>query len=443
MPAQLSQAHLPLPWEAGSVVPADAGLRRLALVGAALMTGMLVLAMVVPVGSAVIAAGQVGVDGRVKRIAHPTGGVIREIDVFNGEHVEKGQVLMRLDDTVTGAEAKYAQYTLEQLMAQRARLDAERTGADTITFPKELSDTGTPSAKRAMQEERHLFDLRNSEQAQLQAQFAARETEYREQMAGLSAQLASVRQQRSLIEPELKGVRDLWNRQLVTINRLNALERTAIDLDGSRGALLAQIAQARAQITETRQQSIQIVQQRRAEAGAELAQVNGALNLQRSRSISASEQHVRSEIRAPYSGTIEKIAFAAIGDVVRPAEAIMEIVPDKERMVIEAAVQPQDVDQILVGQPVRIRFSAFNRATTPEIGGRLTYVAANDSQVDQRHDAHFRIRVAIDAAQLRRSGMSLRSGMPAEVYIETGNRSLLSYLTKPLRDQFDRAFRDE
>lgn len=254
--------------------------------------------------------------------------------------------------------------------------------------------------------------------------------------------MTSLRQQRALIEPERRGVRDLWDRQLVTINRLNQLERSAVDLDGSAAALNAQIAQVRARITEAQEQSVQLVQRRRVEAGGELAQINTALNQQRLRSVAATDQKNRSEIRAPYAGVVEKIAFAAIGDVVRPAEAIMEIVPDRDTMVVEAAVSPGDIDQVARGQQASVRFTAFNRATTPEIPARVVYVATDRSENPQAQVAYYTVRLAVDKAALHRERLELRSGMPAEVYIQTGRRPLISYLTKPLRDQLARAFRD-
>jgi len=170
--------------------------------------------------------------------------------------------------------------------------------------------------------------------------------------------------------------------------------------------------------------------------------VNTALNQQQLRKVSAADQKDRTEIRAPYSGTIEKIAFAAIGDVVRAAEPIMEIVPDHDLMVVEASIDPNDIDQVRVGQTARVRFTAFNRAATPEIPGRVIYVATDRTDNQETRQAFYTVRIAVDQAAIAREGLSLRSGMPAESYIETGNRSLLSYVTKPLRDQFMRAFRD-
>ena len=167
-----------------------------------------------------------------------------------------------------------------------------------------------------------------------------------------------------------------------------------------------------------------------------------ALNQQRVRSIAAGDQQFRSEIRAPYAGTVEKIAFAAIGDVVRPAEPIIEIVPDADQMVVEVMVNPADIDQVRAGQTARIRFTAFNLASTPEIDGKVVYVASDRSDDPQAQLSFYMVRIEIDQAQLRRERLALRSGMPAEAMIHTGNRSLLSYATKPLRDQFARAFRD-
>lgn len=438
-----ANTDLPTPWSEASLPPRPSRLLKLlAFAAGSLFAVLFAMAVFIPIGGAVIGSGQVGVQSRVKRIAHPTGGVIAQIAVTNGEHVAEGQVLMRLDDRVTGADATYSSLSVEQLLAQRARLEAERLDASSISFPPELINAGTASARKAMADEEHLFGMRSTEVRQVHAQLDARVKQYQQEIRGIEAQIASLRQQRSLIEPERQGVRDLWDKQLVTINRLNQLERTAVDLDGSVGALNAQIAQARARITEAHEQAVQVSQQRRVQAGTELAQVNTALNQQRLRSVAANDQQDRSEIRAPYSGTVEKIAFAAIGDVVRPAEPIMEIVPDRDVMVVEAAVSPADIDQVAKGQNARVRFSAFNRAATPEISGKVVYVATDRSENPEARASFYMVRIAVNQADIRREHLELRSGMPAEVYIETGTRSLLSYLTKPLRDQFLRAFRD-
>lgn len=364
----------------GASAPADAfDLKRALYAAGGLFLALALLAAFVPMGGAVIGMGQVVVESRVKRIAHPTGGAIAEILVKNGQRVAAGQVLLRLEDNVTGADATYSTQIVEQLLAERARLEA---------------------------------------------------------------QIKSLERQRVLIEEERVAIRQLWEKRLVTITRINQLERAAADIDGNIGALQSRIAQARARIAETRQQSIQLGETRRVQAGEDLAQINTTLSQQQLRSVAATDQHDNSEIRAPYVGTVEKLAFSSTGEVIRPAEPIMEIVPDGEQKVVEVAVPPEDVDQVRAGQVAYVRFTSFNMANTPQLRGQVTYVATDRTDsADGRH-SYYAVRVTIDPAQLRAARLDLRSGMPAETHIETTSRSLLSYMFKPLRDQFARAFTD-
>lgn len=417
-------------------------LRLALIIGGGLLVVLLLLAIFVPIGGAVLGAGTVGAESRVKRIAHPFGGVVAEIDVANGDAVRRGQLLMRLDDRVTGADATYSSLTVEQLLAQRSRLNAERMGGARIEFPPELTMANTDSARKAMADEQRLFEMRRTEESQLRAQLSARIAQLNNQIAGINGQIGSMRRQRALIEPERRGVKELWDKDLVTINRMNEIERSAEEMDGRIASLNSDIAQTRSQITETQERAIQLGQTRRVEAGSELARVMAVLNEQRTRSVAAGDLQSRTEIRAPYSGTVEKLAFPAVGEVVRPAEVIMEIVPESENMVVEVAVKPADIDQVRVGQNARIRFSAFNLSSTPEIRGKVTYLAADRSEDREARQSYYTVRVTIDEQQLKREGLKLRNGMPADVHIETGNRSMLSYMTKPLRDQFARSFRD-
>ncbi|PAX07773.1 HlyD family type I secretion periplasmic adaptor subunit [Sphingomonas lenta] len=419
------------------------GKLRLALIAiAVLVFGIGSAAAFVPIGGAVMGGGSVAVESRVKRVAHPTGGIISEIYVKNGDHVEKGEILMRLDDTVSGADAQLSELSVDQLLAQRARLEAERLGASGMSIPAELR-RNDPGARKALADEQKLFAIRQAEQAGIRAQLTARIAQNEQQIASYGAQINAMRQQTALIEPERKGVRDLWEKDLVTISRLNQLERTQVDLQGQIAALNAQIAQTQARITEAREQLIQLGQTRRSEAGTQLAQVNAALNQQQVRSVSAGDVQERSVIRAPYAGTVDKLAFATIGDVVRPAETIMEIVPDDDKLVVEAMVSPADIDQVRAGQPARIRFSAFSATSTPEIPGRVAVVAAERTDEERTGASYYQVRLEIDEAALsQQRRIQLKPGMPAEVYIETGNRSMLSYLTKPLSDQLARSFND-
>ncbi len=427
----------------GASAPADAfDLKRALYAAGGLFLALALLAAFVPMGGAVIGMGQVVVESRVKRIAHPTGGAIAEILVKNGQRVAAGQVLLRLEDNVTGADATYSTQIVEQLLAERARLEAERRGAGAIAWPAELARADSPGARQAMRESAQLFSQRRSEEVQLRAQLSQRIEQYSEEIGGLEAQIKSLERQRVLIEEERVAIRQLWEKRLVTITRINQLERAAADIDGNIGALQSRIAQARARIAETRQQSIQLGETRRVQAGEDLAQINTTLSQQQLRSVAATDQHDNSEIRAPYVGTVEKLAFSSTGEVIRPAEPIMEIVPDGEQKVVEVAVPPEDVDQVRAGQVAYVRFTSFNMANTPQLRGQVTYVATDRTDsADGRH-SYYAVRVTIDPAQLRAARLDLRSGMPAETHIETTSRSLLSYMFKPLRDQFARAFTD-
>lgn len=417
-------------------------LRRALAAILVLVLGLGVAAAAIPIGGAVIASGQVGAKSRVKRIAHPAGGVVAEVLVENGQHVRKGQVLIRFDDRVTGADARYSSLSVDQLLAQRARLDAERVGAAFIAFPSELM-RGDKGAAEAMADERKLFDIRRTEQSGLIAQLRSRVRQYEEQIGAYTAQIGALRKQSALIRPERRGVDELWRKGLVTISRRNQLERTAVDLDGQIGALKANIAATRAQIAEAREQMIRLGETRRSDAGAQLAQINSTLNQQQVRSVSAVDTQERVTVRAPYDGVVEKLAFNTIGGVVRPAEVIMEIVPDTDELLVEGGVSPADIDQVHSGQKARIRFTAFNSTATPEIGGRVVLVATDRTTDAESKQSYYPVRIAITEEELsRHPELQLKQGMPAELFIETGNRSMISYITKPLRDQFERAFKD-
>jgi HlyD family secretion protein len=328
------------------------------------------------------------------------------------------------------------------LIAQKARLEAEQLNSARIAFPLELTGSATASAQKAMADEANLFLQRLREESLIRSQLNTRMEQFQQEIRGSEAQIASLRRQLALIEPERASVKELWDKQLVTINRLNQMERTAAELEGNIAALGARIAESRAKITEAQEQSIQLSESRRVKAGTDLAQVNTMLNQQRLRSVAATDQHDRSEIRAPYSGTVEKIAFAAIGDVVRPAEPIMEILPEEDLMIVEVMVDPADIDQVMVGQSAKVRFTAYNRPATPETPGKVTYVATDRSDNPETKLSYYMVRITLDQAALKAEQIELRSGMPAEVHIETGSRSLLSYFFKPLRDQIARAFND-
>ena len=409
----------------------------------ALFLGLGALAAFVPLGGAVIGSGQVGVKSLVKQVTHPFGGVVSEILVTNGQRVTKGQILIRLDDRVTGTDAALSALSVDQLLAQQARLEAERIDAPGINFPAALAQRNTEGARRAMADEKTLFQIRATEFANYKGQLNAKVMQHQQEIAAYNQQISALQQQAALLVPERDGLRDLWEKKLVTIGRLNQLERAAVDVQGRIGSLRANIAQSQAQIAEARQQMLQLAQTRRAEAGQRLADVNAALNQQQMRRISAVDTQDRIQIRAPHDGVVDKLSVTTIGGVIRPAEVLMAIVPDKDRLLVEGMISPADVDQVHTGLPARIRFTSLNSTATPEIPGKVTFVAAERTTDREAKQTYYAVRVEVDEKALQaEKDIRLKPGMPAEIFIETSTRSMLSYLTKPLRDQFARAFRD-
>jgi HlyD family type I secretion membrane fusion protein len=431
----------------GTEAHGDARLRkrtRTALMLVALLVvGFFGLAAVLHVGGAVIGSGEVTVDSQVKTISHPTGGILTELLVREGDHVAAGQPLLRFDASVSEVGSQTASSGLIQLLARRARLQAERDGSGVLLFPSELTRSRSPEAAEVMARETRLFTLRRNERTGALALLGERIRQYQEQIQSLNAQIDSIDEQSLLIKPELEGLRTLYAKKLVPISRINQMERTAVQLDGSKAALLSNVAESRARISETREQMLNIDKSARSEAGNELAQTLTLLNDQQVRKASASDTFSRSVIRAPQSGVVDKIGYTTIGSAIPAAQPILQIVPDRDTLIVEGRVRPQDVDQLRLGQPARITFSGLERQTTPDIPGTLIFISPELAREERSGAAFYRIRVRIDAAAVARAKtIELKAGMPAEIFVQTGSRSVLSFLVKPLLDQIRYAFRE-
>lgn len=419
---------------------------RLGLIVAGVFVFMLfVLGGLVGVAGAVVAPGQLAVESSVKRIQHPTGGVVAEILVKNGARVAANQVLLTLDPTISAANATIASEGVDKLMARQARLSAERDGRAGLTFdPALLAQAGQPSATTAMRDEQRLFRLHQAERVSQKAQLRERRAQLAEEISGLQEQMAARRSEITLIEGELVGVRRLYEKQLVPITRLNALEREAVRLRGEVGQIIAAIAEARGKISEIGLQTVQIDQAAQAQAGAELNDVQARLDELRERKVTADEDLDRVRIRAPQAGVVDKLAVHTIGGVIGPGETIMTLVPDSDELTVQSRVSPMDIDQVQVGQLARVRFSAFASRQTRELKGQVTNVAA-DLSLDERTGASwYVVTVEVPPAEMAQlKGLKLIAGMPAEVFIQTRKRTLLAILTKPLTDQIYRAFRSD
>lgn len=420
----------------------DRSLRHAVILVSALIVVIASMASVIKVTGAVIGEGRLSVESSVKRVAHPSGGVVAELFVREGDRVRKGQPIMRFDNRVSGDSAASLGQSLEQLLAAEARLTAERDGASVVRYPQTLVASTAPSARLAMAEADRLFVARRSLRVTEQGAIRERIFQAQQEVAATSAQLQGAENQRSFLIPELEALRGLYARQLVTVARVNQLERTAAELNGTIGSLKARMAEKHARIAELGQLAIEAERNGRVQAGQELASVVAQLGDQRVRSIAATDASERSLLRAPYDGVVDNLAYQTVGGVVPAAQTIMEIVPDSEPMIVNVAVSPADIDQLHQGQAATIRFSAFSAQTTPELRGSVFYIGADRKSDERSGTPFYDVRLRVPEAEVRKLGaVKLKVGMPVEAYMQTQRRSLLSYLVKPLVDQFNRAFR--
>ena len=403
------------------------------------------LAAVTKMSGAVIASGRLVVDSNVKKVQHPTGGVVGEIRVREGDRVKAGDILVRLDETTTRANLAIVSKSLDEFYARLARLEAERDGKDEISFPEILpSRRNEAGVAASMAGEQSLFDFRRQARSGQRSQLRERIAQLTEETAGLTEQRQAKRREIELIQVELEGVRDLWNRKLVGIDRMTALERDAVRLEGEHGQLTAGIAQVNGKASEVELQIIQIDQDLRSEVATELRETQGKISEFVERKVAAEDQLKRIDLRSPQDGVVHQLAVHTVGGVITPGEQVMQIVPVTDDLTVEAHVAPQDIDQVTIGQHAILRLSAFNQQTTPELTGTLSRISA-DLTTDERTGTTFYIvRVKLpktEVAKLR--GLALAPGMPAEVFFPTGDRTMLSYLAKPLSDQIQKAFRED
>lgn len=415
-----------------------------AMVVAIVAVGLGGIAATTELSGAVVASGFLVVDTNVKKVQHPTGGVVGELHVRNGDRVRSGDLLLRLDETITKANLAIVSKSLDELAARQARLEAERDGLEELIFPNDLrARANNPDVGRAIAGERRLFELRSSARIGQKAQLKERIAQLQEEIRGLTSQATAKRQEIELIRFELMAVRRLWQKQLVPISRMTAIEREATRLDGERGHLLSAVAQARGKVTETELQVLQLDQDLRSEVARELREIQAKSAELVERKVAAEDQLKRIEIRAPQDGMVHQIQAHTIGGVITAGEPIMLIVPDSDSLTVEVRVNPQDIDQLRINQPAKVLFSAFNLGSTPELNGIVSHISA-DLVTDTRTGLnYFLARITLSDREIAKIGeIRLVPGMPAEAFIQTGARTILSYLVKPLRDQAMRSFRE-
>jgi HlyD family secretion protein len=428
--------------------PSRRSIRRHELAGLALVIVLAVgvggWAGTAKLSGALIAPGSIVVDSNVKKVQHPTGGIVGELRVSDGDHVKLGDILVRLDDTVTRANLAIVTKGLNGLAARKARLESERDGLESVVFPADLlARADDPDVAHVLNSERKLFDLRRSARIGQKAQLRERVSQLDEEIRGIKAQRDSKVKQIGIIKQELAGVTELWKRNLVQFSKLTELQREEARLEGEIAQLVAQGAQVGGKVAETQLQIIQIDRDLSSEVAKETREIDGKIGEFVERKITAEDQLKRVDIRAPQNGIVFQSAVHTVGGVITAGDTIMQIVPEADNLAVEAKVNPQDIDQLKVGQSALLRLSAFNQRTTPEVSGVVTRISA-DTTTDQRTaQSYYTIRISLPLKEIAQLGnIKFIPGMPVEAFVQTGERTMLAYLAKPLTDQLMRTFRE-
>lgn len=394
---------------------------------------------------AVIASGQLVVDGKPKTIQHLDGGIVGAISVKDGDRVKAGQVLMRIDGAAIEANRSIVENRLVEVHARAARLRAERDGAPAITWPEYLTQRPSASATIAASEgEQKLFTARrNAQQSQIN-QLRARITQSKEQIRGFEELIASQEQQLKLVAEQLATYRKYEAKGAVSKNQILAVERENVRLRGEIASRVTDIGRMRGVISETNIQIAQIRRDAQKEILAELRTAETEISDLAEQEVAATDQSRRTEILAPVDGIVHDMQITTIGGVITAGQPIMQIIPSGDELLIQARVLPVDIDQIYVGQLALLRMTAFNQRTTPELSGRVKDISA-DSLVDQYTGAgYFNVRIEIPPEEREKLGdLQMLPGMPADAFIQTDGRTPLSYLLKPVTEQLGRAWREE
>ncbi|MEO0819763.1 MAG: HlyD family type I secretion periplasmic adaptor subunit [Pseudomonadota bacterium] len=427
-------------WGAGGYI-------RIGIIAVVLLGGGLgTWSALAKLAGAVIASGQLRVDSQRQVVQHPDGGVVGEINVRDGDIVEAGDVLISLDGNTLLSELAVLESQLYEIMARRGRLTAEQANAESIRWDTELLERAQTDedVQDFIDGQQELFLARKGTMEEELSVLVERQQQLREQIKGAEGEAESFAQQSELIAEELVAMQGLLQQGLAQKNRVLSLQREAARLEGERGQMLAQIAQLKGQISEIEIEKLRLASGRREEAITQLRDIGFRELEQKERRIALLDQLSRLEIRAPRSGVVYDMAIHALQAVVRAAEPILYIVPTDAQLVIDAQVNPINVDEVWTGQETMLRFSTFNARTTPELYGAVHRVSADAFQNEQTGESYYRAEVLLNEGEIAKlEGQELMPGMPVEVYIQTGERTPINYLMKPMTDFFNRALREE
>jgi HlyD family secretion protein len=414
--------------------------RRLALAfGLIALLGLScgVWATTTPIAGAVIASGVVVVESNIRKVQHPSGGIVALIPVKNGDRVRAGDAVLKLDDTQARANLGIVVSQLVQLTGRKARLEAERDLVDSIRFPPNF--LAGEEARAIAEGERRLFAHRRVFKKGQVAQLTERIGQIKEEIKGLSAQRDAKQIESDLMVEELDRLQVLRKQELMAVNRILSAQRDLTKLKGEWGALVAQVARAQGQISEMELQIIALDQTMQTEATKELREIEARMAELAERKIAAEDQLNRVVLAAPQDGVVHDLTVHTVGGVIGAGETVMIIVPNRDELSVEVRIATSDIDQVHLDQTAKLRFSALNQRTTPEIAGQVTRIGADLTRDTQTNSVFYVVRIRPESMP---TTVKLVPGMPVEAFVATGERTALSYLVKPVTDQFARAFRE-
>jgi HlyD family secretion protein len=412
---------------------------------ALLVGGIGAWAAVTRIAGAVIAHGSVQVEGNRQIVQHPTGGVIEEIAHRDGDAVQAGDVLVRLEGEELTTELGIVEGQWFEIVARKARLSAERDGLDEITFDSELVERAqvSPEVAALMAAQVQQFEARRKLHGEETQQLEERQTQIMNQIEGLVALAAATTTQIDLLAQEIKGQEELLAQGLTQVTRVLTPQRQLASLRGTEGQVEASIAENRGKIAEIEIERVRLVSELREEAIDELRELEYREIELRERRRSLIERIEKLDMRAPVSGVVYGSTVDTLRGVIRAAEPVMYVVPGDTPLIARTQIEPIHIDQIYVGQEAVLRFSAFDMRSTPEVKGAVSAISADAIQDPNTGVHYYRVDIELNADMLDQLGEKLvLPGMPVEAYISTQERSPLSFFVKPMTDYFNRAFRE-
>ena len=397
------------------------------------------------IAGAVIAQGSIVSRDGTKRVQHPEGGVVTEILVRDGDVVEAGQLLVQLDATTVAANLAVIVSQLSAAFALEARLTAEGTGVPDITLPPIVAEWADPTLPGLVAAQRQQMASRAAAQAGLQTQLQEQIAQLGEQIVGFEAQSDAVQQQIALLSSDVTNAESLFRDGLMEESRLNVARRELSQLQGAAGNLTAEIAGARTAIAASRAQIAESDASFRADVLEQLRDVGLQIAELMQQKIAAEDRLAKLEIRAPQAGTVHESIARTVGGVVVAGETLMLVVPPNDRLALETRVSPLDVDKLSPGQPATVRLVGLDIRSTPELAATVETISPDLTRDPSTGVAYYAVRIALPPSELARlpAGQHLVAGMPADAFLRTADRTVLSYLIGPLEAQLSHAFRED